>query len=147
MSSAADFFKQLQIDIPILERQILRDVILVEANRFHEENFSNGGFTDVGLKKWDPRSSKDKNEKRSGNRALLVDSSTLKDTATRGRVVGDLVMYDFRGLVYAGVHNEGLRAGRGEGFDMPKRQFVGKSQHLENRIKTKATALLNKTLQ
>jgi phage gpG-like protein len=26
---------------------------------------------------------------------------------------------------YARVHNEGLRAGRGNGFTMPKRQFVG----------------------
>ena len=27
--------------------------------------------------------------------------------------------------VYARVHNEGLRAGRGAGFIMPKRQFMG----------------------
>ena len=28
---------------------------------------------------------------------------------------------------YARVHNEGLRAGRGKGFQMPKRQFIGDS--------------------
>jgi len=34
----------------------------------------------------------------------------------------------FRSLAeYAKVHNEGLRAGRGKGFVMPKRQFIGKS--------------------
>jgi phage gpG-like protein len=26
---------------------------------------------------------------------------------------------------YAAIHNEGLRAGRGKGFKMPKRQFMG----------------------
>lgn len=32
--------------------------------------------------------------------------------------------------VYAKVHNEGLKAGRGKGFTMPKRQFIGNSEKL-----------------
>ena len=35
---------------------------------------------------------------------------------------------------YAIVHNEGLRAGRGKGFKMPKRQFIGESAVLNNKI-------------
>lgn len=31
---------------------------------------------------------------------------------------------------YGRVHNEGLRAGRGKGFIMPKRQFMGPSEEL-----------------
>lgn len=31
---------------------------------------------------------------------------------------------------YGRVHNEGLRAGRGKGFVMPKRQFMGESDEL-----------------
>ena len=31
---------------------------------------------------------------------------------------------------YGRVHNEGLRAGRGKGFFMPKRQFMGESEEL-----------------
>lgn len=31
---------------------------------------------------------------------------------------------------YGRVHNEGLRAGRGSGFIMPKRQFIGESEEL-----------------
>ena len=31
---------------------------------------------------------------------------------------------------YGRVHNEGLRAGRGSGFIMPKRQFMGESEEL-----------------
>jgi phage gpG-like protein len=33
-------------------------------------------------------------------------------------------------LIYAAVHNYGLRAGRGKGFTMPKRQFIGKNKEL-----------------
>jgi phage gpG-like protein len=35
---------------------------------------------------------------------------------------------------YARVHNEGLRAGRGKGFIMPKRKFVGDSPVLNKKI-------------
>ena len=36
--------------------------------------------------------------------------------------------------VYAAVHNEGLKAGRGSGFTMPKRQFMGNSPTLNKLI-------------
>jgi phage gpG-like protein len=36
--------------------------------------------------------------------------------------------------IYAAVHNEGLRAGRGKGFIMPKRQFMGESSELNTLI-------------
>ena len=36
--------------------------------------------------------------------------------------------------IYAAVHNEGLRAGRGAGFKMPKRQFMGEDPNLNRRI-------------
>ncbi len=35
---------------------------------------------------------------------------------------------------YGRVHNEGLRAGRGKGFIMPKRQFMGESEQLNTLI-------------
>lgn len=41
----------------------------------------------------------------------------------------------FSDKIYAKVHNEGLRAGRGKGFIMPQRQFLGTSQNLEQDIK------------
>lgn len=37
---------------------------------------------------------------------------------------------------YGRVHNEGLRAGRGKGFIMPKRQFMGESDELNALIVT-----------
>lgn len=36
--------------------------------------------------------------------------------------------------IYAAVHNEGLKAGRGKGFKMPKRQFMGQSETLNKLI-------------
>lgn len=41
----------------------------------------------------------------------------------------------FSDKIYAKVHNEGLRAGRGKGFIMPQRQFLGPSEGLEQDIK------------
>jgi phage gpG-like protein len=35
---------------------------------------------------------------------------------------------------YGRVHNEGLRAGRGTGFQMPKRQFIGDHPELRKAI-------------
>jgi phage gpG-like protein len=39
---------------------------------------------------------------------------------------------------YASVHNDGGRAGRGKGFTMPKREFMGHSKKLEAKIKKAA---------
>lgn len=35
---------------------------------------------------------------------------------------------------YAAVHNEGLKAGRGKGFQMPRRQFIGESRELNGKV-------------
>lgn len=35
---------------------------------------------------------------------------------------------------YGEVHNEGLKAGRGSGFTMPKRQFIGSTSQLRSKI-------------
>ena len=49
---------------------------------------------------------------------------------------------------YGRVHNEGLRAGRGSGFTMPKRQFIGDHHELREEItreiNRKLTEITNK---
>ena len=47
---------------------------------------------------------------------------------------------------YAAVHNEGLRAGRGKGFTMPRRQFIGKSKALDGKIRKIITTTINDIL-
>lgn len=44
---------------------------------------------------------------------------------------------------YGRVHNEGLQAGRGKGFRMPKRQFMGESEELNKLIQDRITKKLN----
>ena len=41
-----------------------------------------------------------------------------------------LIHFEVKDVAYAQVHNEGLRAGRGIGFQMPKRQFMGQTKKL-----------------
>lgn len=49
--------------------------------------------------------------------------------------------------IYAGVHNEGLRAGRPPGFTMPERRMIGPSVALGESIQKKVNELAKKTLE
>jgi phage gpG-like protein len=83
-------------------------------------------------------------------RAILVSHRTdtkgghLKDSLT-AKIVGTAVIFS-TDKPYAKVHNEGGKAGRGAGFTMPKRQFLGESDVLINNIKNKITREINNTL-
>lgn len=134
-----EFFRKMASELPKLERQIAKDIIAVEAEQFHAKNFKDEGFTDTSLQKWPQRK---KPDKRAARRALLVQTSTLKGHAIKGRVIGNQVQFSFP-LEYMRVHNEGGRAGRGSGFQMPQRQFVGESEYLKNRIEAKAKKYLD----
>lgn len=140
---ASDYFRKLAASIPKLERQILNDVIAVEAERIHAENFRAEAFIDTPPQKWKPRKKADKNK---AKRALLVKTGTMKGHALKGRVRGDAVEFVFP-LEYEKVHNEGLKAGRGAGFQMPKRQFVGESKVLTDRIQKKAQKVITEHLK
>ncbi len=50
-------------------------------------------------------------------------------------------------VVYSAVHNDGLRAGRGRGFIMPKRQFIGDSPELQRALKAKIEAYLKNIIR
>lgn len=132
-------------------------IIAVEAKNFFLESFRNQGFTDISLEKWMEveRRKKDAdgayvakghwakgfNEetgkrkfgaytKSDRNRAILVKSGDLRrsirivSTDWKRVVLGS-------DLVYAAVHNDGLQAGRGKGFKMPERRFMGNSKVLD----------------
>lgn len=136
----AQFFARLQAQLPQLQQQILQDVIQVEAEAFHAENFRKEGFTDAGFTPWTPRQST-KADAGKGKRALLVKTGAMRRHSTKGTVRGKQVDFDFP-LAYMRVHNEGGKAGRGAGVQMPKRQYVGASALLEARIQAKVIALL-----
>jgi len=140
MPQAADFFRRLAREIPKMEKEIAAQIIAVEAEQFHAKNFRDEGFTDKGFQPWARR--KKHEEPR---RALLVKTGAMKGHAVRGRIGNNEVQFIFP-LEYMKVHNEGGRAGRGAGFQMPQRQFVGESDYLTNRIIAKATAFINARL-
>jgi phage gpG-like protein len=126
----------------------LIDTALVVALNHSVQSFRDQGFTDDGFKPWKQRKDRTDQYKRgkqrnaSGGtvslnlgRAILVGkgSGKLRRSLRKKRLTA------FSGvlsspLVYANVHNEGLRSGRGSGFKMPKRQFVGNSRNMIKKI-------------
>jgi phage gpG-like protein len=124
-----------------------------EAAEFFKENFQAQGFKNSGVQKWkevqrrtNPKNfkvatrGKYKGQPRAKN--AKVSLPILTGTGALGRsiqykVVGKGKAIIYSDLPYARVHNEGLKAGRGKGFIMPKRQFVGQSKELSERIDKK----------
>jgi phage gpG-like protein len=125
--------------MPHLERQLAQKVIAVEAADFHNDNFRAQSWQDSSRQPWQPRKDQDT------SRSLLVKSGLLRRSATAGRVRGSRV--DFVMPRYGRVHNQGLKAGRGGGFKMPRRQFAGQSTALKKRFQRKAQTIINQRLR
>lgn len=121
-------------------RQIKRAIdrtIPVKAGRaakdHFQENFKKSGFVNNGLHPW-TRSKRIGTAKDSaGSYGTLLSGqnhlySSINYKPERGKVTIS------NEVPYARVHNEGLRAGRGRGFKMPKRQFIGESRELTKKV-------------
>lgn len=102
--------------------------VLVSNNskNFFLQSFRNQGFTDNSLEKWQKR---DNRSRRSSGRAILVDTGTLRRSIKVSQSSFNKIVITSN-LPYAAVHNYGLKAGRGRGFKMPKRKFMGNSKKL-----------------
>lgn len=106
----------------------------VTAKNFFVESFRKQGWDDKTVQKWQPRKHADKR----GGRAILVKSgdlrrSIIRDPANRAA----LSIKIHSDLPYAKIHNEGL-IGKAFGkrtFKMPKRQFMGDSYNLNEKVK------------
>lgn len=112
-----------------------------DALNHFEASFRNQGFTNETLVRWQPRKgeivggiSRLRSRER-GARGILIGkgTATLKKSLRRRRL-GQYAIRISSNVIYANVHNEGLRAGRGSGFIMPKRQFVGYSAKLNRSL-------------
>lgn len=117
------------------------DVIGKEAvdhykQSFVDEGFSNRGKKDMPWKEVKRRQNPRKKGRAAATRKILTgETGELADSIDYRRQGNDVAITSDK--VYAAVHNEGLRAGRGSGFNMPKRQFIGKSFLLNQKIKDK----------
>ncbi len=138
-------------------------IIGVEGKNFFKASWRKQGWEDQGLNKWKPRKAPPKttksgkpskayiNWKRKNNRPILYSHASdrkgihLKDSIRTIPGIGRVTFATDK--VYAQVHNEGGRAGRGKGFRMPKRQYMGRSRALDRRIDAKVSKHLSSKLK
>lgn len=123
-----------------------------EAVDHYKQSFQNEAFSDKskGDEPW--KEVKRRIKPRMKNRAAARRKILTGDTGE----LADSITYSVSGRyitiksdkAYAGVHNKGLKAGRGTGFKMPKRQFIGRSALLINRtnkiLKRRMSNILNR---
>lgn len=139
--------------------QALR-IIEVEGLNFINKNFRDQGFTDSSLTKWDERKTTDSNGRdkmryrtnRRGSigeltrfgqkeigRAILTGHATggdkLRNSFHAKRERLSVIFTTYKG--YAEYHNEGTE-------DLPKRQFMGKSAYLDDKIQDKIKRTLDR---
>jgi phage gpG-like protein len=107
------------------------------AKSLFVENFRKQGFDDKNVEKWKPRK---KADKRAG-RAILVKTGDLRRSIIRNPANrAALSVKISTDLVYAARHNNGLKG-------MPKRQFMGDSYNLNERIKKIIVKRLDNTFK
>lgn len=135
-------------------KDVLPRVVAAEGQRHFEESWDNQGFTDRNLVKWRRRKAPKKTTKggkvsanyakwrtKDAGRGILISHQTdtkgthLKDTI-KTTVTKEQVIFS-SDKEYAEVHNEGGKSGRGSGFTMPRRQFMGSSKVLDKKIEKK----------
>jgi len=122
------------------------------AKNFFVENFRKQGFDDKTVQRWKPRK-RTTYKTKSGKvvddttRAILVKTGDLRRSIIRVPNKAALNVKIQTDLIYAKVHNDGLRAGRGKGFKMPKRQFIGDSYNLNEKVKAVIVKRLDKVFK
>ena len=132
-NEAAKIIKDMEKSAKAISEMV--DVMGVMAINHYKKSFINGGFTDETSQLWKHRKREDRGRyaKNAGSRAVLVKTGKLKRSLV-AKKFGRYAVRITSNVNYANVHNEGLRAGRGKGFTMPKRQFVGYSGMLSAKI-------------
>lgn len=101
---------------------IKKDIGRQAVNQF-KKNFRNQGFEDSTIDPWKAR----KSNYKSKGRSILIKSGLLRRSIQILGMSGNTVVIGTKGIKYAKRHNSGLAG-------MQKRQFIGNSNKLENRI-------------
>jgi phage gpG-like protein len=101
----------------------LPEKVVDEAQKIVDESFKKEQYQDKSSPQWKSRKKdKESGKARESRRALLVKSSALIRSIETDQRGSDIVIHT--DVPYAQVHNEGLRAGKGAGFQMPQREFM-----------------------
>ena len=142
----AKMIKQNAAEIRMLTDRILPIKVGAIAKKHFRENFEKGGFVDNGLHEWKPAkrlSSKygDKKNKTLMSSRKHLYSNTL-DIPRRGGVKIE------NRTPYAAAHNEGTTtAGKNRNVTIPRRQFIGDSAELTEKIKEAIKKEMDKILK
>ncbi len=140
----------------MIEDDIPRAAAVIGKN-FFQSSWEKQGFEDNGVKPWKKRKAPKAGTKaykrfiaREGRPILYSnandkDGTHLKDSI-KGRASKNKVVFS-TDKVYAQVHNEGGKAGRGSGFTMPKREFMGKSKALDKKIEAKIDKMVDNIIK
>lgn len=126
-----EFSREMSENIQKFKRvveQKLPDHIKDKAQQVVDNSFKAEQFQDGNSPKWQGRKKDPEAGKARGDRrGILVDKGTLiaaVEVEVRGKDTVAIAVNDPDAVEYADVHNEGLKAGKGAGFKMPKRQFM-----------------------
>ena len=114
----------------------LPDLVGTEATKHFKENFEKEGFVDASPKPW-KEVKRRMNPRTRGVRKtnkILHDSGELQESISYEKEPGKVVIYSDK--PYASAHNKGTTtAGRGRSTTIPKRQFIGHSEKLDEKIR------------
>ena len=133
-------------EIRILTDRTLPIKVGAVAKKHFRENFLKGGFVDNGLQEWKPakRLSSKYGDKK--NKTLMSSRNHLynntKDIPQKGGVKIE------NRTPYAAAHNEGTTtAGKNRNVTIPRRQFIGDSAELTEKIKEAIKKEMDKILK
>lgn len=138
--------RQLETELPQLFER-LPGIGKVDGEAFIADNFRNEGFeVKKGQhNKWQKKKPNRKGEP--GRKPTLIGEKRggALRRSWQGKPLQNKVVFE-SALPYAGVHNDGLRAGRPPGFIMPQRQMIGHSDALIGRIEDKLDRMVEQIL-
>lgn len=120
-------FEKLKVEAPII-------VANIAMNHFLEGFRNGGGQTNASKGGWPKRKKEDK------GRAILVKSGDLRDSIHKKVVSFNQITIATKQIPYARRHNEGLSK-------MPKREFLGNSSNLNQKIGGKLYRMVQKVMK
>lgn len=143
---AVEIKQLLNNDLPVIIGVTARNYF---ADNFQSESWERTKWPEVKrrLPSWERKGKAVNNPTKGAKRSrkiLTGDTGDLGKSIQYTPETGKVTIHS--DLIYAAVHNFGLKAGRGSGFTMPQRQFIGESEELNAKIKTIIENKLQKIL-
>lgn len=132
-SNAKSVFKKLQNNLEATIKESRKEMGETAIKHF-KKSFSIEGFNNIPFMHW--RHLKKPRPAPYMNNKILHKTGTLKNSLryTTRPIKNAYTVKVYTTVPYAAVHNSGLRSGKGKGFKMPKRQFIGYSKTLEKQL-------------